>query len=1199
MTTSNIQVLDPLTAPLQGISLIEASAGTGKTYTISTLLLRLLLEKNLTVDKILVVTFTEAATEDLRTRVRGRLHEALVAFQQNQSEDKVLTDLIQQYTNHEEAIFRLSNALRGFDEAAIFTIHSFCRQMLYNNAFESGALFDTELVSDQTPLLREVVEDFWRQYFYAASPLFITYTLANSYSKPANLLKTLNYGQYVGQPFLKIIPQYQVPLTATQEEAFYTAFTEAQQVWRASSTDVEELLTQNSSLNRSKYRETSIPLWCKAVDSFLNAQMVSIALPEKFEKFTASVLAQSVKKGKVPPQHEFFDVGGQLVNCTQTLSNSFKQHILALKVKLFEVAEQSLARKKLQRHIQSFDDLLINLYKALQGRGGEALANLIRGKYQAALIDEFQDTDPVQYHIFHTIYGTGQHTLFLIGDPKQAIYSFRGADIFTYMVASRQATYRHTLDTNWRSEENLIAGVNKLFEQAERPFIFADIAFHSAQAPVSRPEEQPRLQIDNLFGHPLQIWFVSRSQAESPPDKPIKKAWAEQQIPRAVGYEIARLLTLGQHGQARIGDKPLIAGDIAILVRTNFQARLMQKKLTQLRIPSVLYSRESLFASHEVMEIERVLLAIADASHEGLMKAALTTDMLGWTSNELHELLGNDRTWQQRLYRFQKYHSLWQNVGFIQMFRELLWEEQVQERLLSYPDGERRLTNVLHTAEVLQQATMQQKLGISGLCQWLSQQRQSEEEATEEEQLRLESDEKLVKIVTIHKSKGLEYPIVFCPFVWDGRLYTQKHQQFTFHGDNAELILDLGSEEQEQHRDQALLEEQAENLRLFYVAVTRAKHRCYLVWGAFNDANTSAPAHLLHPKLSAVEKAADDQLWTELTHLAEESGGPLQVSALPMEYTPYQRPTSDSEQLKARPFLGKLVKEWKVASFSSLTAATATSDDAADRPDYDEITVSGSFLERDDFGQRSDNKSIFSFPRGARAGNFIHALFENLDFTQLDRELIANQLRAFGYEVERWEEVIVNLVTNVVNTPLSPQRKEFTLSRISRERRLNELEFYYPLPATVTRAGLQAIFGELEEEIAWQERLGRLEFSPVRGFMKGFIDMVFEAEGRYYLVDYKSNFLGTHQNNYHHRQLATVMTREAYFLQYHLYAVALHRYLSVRLPDYHYERHFGGVYYLFVRGMQPSWGANYGIYRDLPTVKLINRLSEYLARGNE
>jgi exodeoxyribonuclease V beta subunit len=1163
--------LNPLTAPLSGINLIEASAGTGKTYTITTLILRLILEKGLKIDNILVVTFTEAATEELRDRVRRRLHQALTAFQQGESSDEVLQSLIQASTDHKDAIFRLTNALRGFDEAGIFTIHSFCKQMLQENAFESGLLFETELIKDQSNLLREIVEDFWRQHFYESSQLFISYLVENKFNTPAQFLNVLNNGQYVGQPFLKIIPEpKKLPLTP-QEQQFYQALSETQAAWQTQAAEIQALLKTDENLNRQKYSKKSIPKWCQDLANFLNAQLNSITLPEKFEKFTSSEIEKSIKTNKIAPKHDFFEICDKLQQIQKPLSDNFQQHLLALKLKLLTVAQVNLVHKKRQHQMLSFDDLLINLYQALKGRNAQSLVKLIRRKFHAALIDEFQDTDPVQYKIFHTIYGDGKQILFLIGDPKQAIYSFRGADIFTYMKASHHAQQRYTLPTNWRSEPDLIKAVNKLFEKTTNPFIFEDIPFLPVQAQNAKNQE--RLKIENKYLPPLQLWLVKRELANCLAEKAITKKWASRQIPFSVGYEIARLLMLGQQHQALIGNRPIIAGDIAVLVRSHKQARQIQKALTQLQIPSVLFSKESLFVSHEIMEIDRILQAVAAPNNESLIKAALTTDMLGFSGSELHKLIENDDAWQKSLIRFQDYHFIWRNVGFVQMFRKLLLREQVQSRLLSYINGERRLTNVLHTVELLQKIAVQQNLSISGLTQWLSQQRYQQANS-EEQQLRLESDEKLVKIVTIHKSKGLEYPIVFCPYVWDGRLHNKNAKSFTFHDNKGNLTLDLGSNNQIEHRQLALKEEQAENLRLFYVAVTRAKHRCYLIWGAFTDASTSPLAHLLHPSINNIEKTADASLKEDLQNLSES----VQISDLPTDITPYRRPIENTEKLKARRFSGRIDKAWKVSSFSALSRVKV-SKQAVDKPDYDEITVIKPYVGR----SVSDKNHIFSFPRGARAGNFMHSLFENLDFKAPNSELISQQLRNFGYDSERWESVLMQMVSNVLNTVLV--FPDLSLSSISRDKRLNELEFYYPL-SQITPQGLEGIFREFGIKI------DNLDFYSVRGFMKGYIDMVFEWQGKYYLVDYKSNLLGINLEDYEPSKLQQVMTREAYLLQYYIYTVALHRYLSARLPNYSYESHFGGVFYLFLRGMNPK--SNSGIFWDLPDVGLVDRLSGYL-----
>lgn len=1172
-----MKTLRPLDIPLRGINLIEASAGTGKTYTIETLLIRLLIEKPFLSNKILVVTFTNAATEELRHRIRQRISDTFFAFQQGKipktlSDDKILPELLKRYPDHAKVTRVLRYALQSFDEAAIFTIHGFCLRILHDYAFESGVLFDTTLLKDQRTLLQEIVEDFWRQHFYEASPLFINYVLENKYQHPHRFLPVIAYGRHLNQPFLEKIPPLETLKIKTRlEQDFWQIFQQTKIHWQSEGAQIEQLLLQDPNLNANKYRKTSIPKWCQELTLYFNAATPSLAsaIVNIFEKFTTTHLTDSVKKGKYPPKHPFFTQCDTLFNKQRDLTEQFSAQLLTLKIKLFDSATQALAHKKRQHHFQSFDDLLINVNHALQGETGLALARQMCKKYPVALIDEFQDTDPVQYQIFKQIYKEIEKpTLFFIGDPKQAIYSFRGADIFTYMSARHDAPQQYTLETNWRADGALVEAINALFKQVPRPFIFEDIQFQSVKASPAHTES--RLQIADAPNIPLQIWFISRAQANYEPTKTIPKKWAEPAIASAIGYEIAHLL---QPGRVYIQGKPLEAGDIAILVRTNKQAQFIQKTLTQLRIPSVLYSGESLFISHEAMEIERILLAVANPTKTSLLKIALVTDMLGLSGNALFQLLENEDAWQTVVNRFHEYHTRWQNSGFMQMFRPLLTDYGVSARLLTFPDGERRLTNVLHVAELLQQTSVQQKLTMFPLCQWLTQQRQNQGEIAEEEQLRLESDEKRVKIVTIHKSKGLEYPIVFCPFVWDGKLYDSATEQFTFHDqENQEVLtLDLGSPAQEKHRESALREEQAENVRLFYVAVTRARHRCYLVWGGLTDAKTSAPARLWYPTLDDVEKVDDGVLKSALFNLIAESKNTIALSPLPMQFIVYKKPKEVIPTLVSRTFHGHIHKTWKIASFTSITKKLPV-----DLADYDQRVSSHVELV-----QTPEEQTILHFPTGAKAGNFFHKLFEFLDFTEKtpNEELIVQQLRYFSYEPTKWKTIIEQFVTDVVTTPLEPQYPDFTLSSIRREQRLNELEFYYPLNLAIASA--------LRTEITTP----RLTFVPSQGFMKGFIDLIFQAGEKFYLVDYKSNFLGTQMQAYHHSRLEAIMLREGYSLQYLVYTIALHRYLRMRLVNYQYERHFGGVYYLFLRGMKPHWGAQYGIYRTRPSVAFIESVN--------
>ena len=482
------------------------------------------------------------------------------------------------------------------------------------------------------------------------------------------------------------------------------------------------------------------------------------------------------------------------------------------------------------------------------------------------------------------------------------------------------------------------------------------------------------------------------------------------------------------------------------------------------------------------------------------------------------------------------------------MFRYFLLREKVRSRLLGLPNGERRLTNVLHLSEVLHQMAVEEKLSLTGLLKWLARQRDPGSPRLEEHQLRLESDAEAVQIVTIHKSKGLEYPIVFCPFNWDPSKI--KKGAFSFHDREDDwrlnLVLDPKAGDFREWVEWAEQEELAENLRLLYVSLTRAKNRCYLIWGRFRDAETSSLAYLLVPPGVADENMVkevgthfqaktDEMLRQDLNGLARKSKEMIRVTDLPgapgEEVSPAGK---DQEALTGRVFRGPVSRDWQIASFSRLTVGVKetfdspqSEDVSADLPDHDQaLAAEEPLLEPEPF-------SIFAFPRGAKAGTLLHDLLENLDFTETDpaviMNLVADKLAEYGFD-PKWQETIGGLIGRVLAAPLPSPSGGFTLAQISRAERLSELEFYFPL-RRVTPQGLGKIFADhvgTGMPAGFPARLEKLDFQPARGFMKGFIDLVFQFQGRFYLVDWKSNFLGARVEDYHRENLVRAMEDHFY-----------------------------------------------------------------------
>ncbi len=684
-----------------------------------------------------------------------------------------------------------------------------------------------------------------------------------------------------------------------------------------------------------------------------------------------------------------------------------------------------------------------------------------------------------------------------------------------------------------------------------------------------------------------------------------------------MAVEIGRLLAAGRAGRARLGDRPLAAVDLAVLVRSHKEGEIVRLALQARHIRAVIYSQDSVFAGEDAWELQLVLQAAHEPLNQRRLKTALATSLLGWDAAGLVRLEEDEQLWEEIVARFIGYQHLWREKGFVAMLRGLLRQEAVKERLAARDDGERRLTNLRHLLELLQSAAHDEGLGAAEMLAWLARRRREAGRMGDEEQLRLESDRHLVKIVTIHKSKGLEYPVVFCPFLWEGNAVVRDTAkgEVSFHDQDNLLRMDLGSGELVANRLRQRDEGLAEDMRLLYVALTRAKHRCYCCWGRVKnqkgDVSALSPlGYLLHPVAGGEEGVVpalqgyfdaleDDQAAATLLELAAQSGGTVAVRPLPTENEAAPVAHARAEQLlPPRLFARPLRDDWTVRSFSSLTRGGEPHGAILD----DEFFTSPA--------SAADNshepvRSIFSFPRGAEAGTCLHGIFEELDFAEVRsaaaQELVRENLERYGFDVT-WTETLLDALAMIVATPIDPAEPELRLETIALADRLNEMEFHYPL-AAITPRGLQRVFAAHRADLAigdLPERLGRLQFSPGQGFMKGFVDLIFIRQDRYFIVDYKSNHLGDTLDCYAQPQLARSVAEAHYALQYHIYTVALHRHLKLRLgAAYDYDRQMGGSYYLFLRGMDPAAGAGHGVFRERPDRLLIEALDLYLATGEE
>jgi exodeoxyribonuclease V beta subunit len=1185
-----VRTLDPSTLPLDGRHLIEASAGTGKTYTIATLFLRLVVEGRLPADRILVVTYTEAAASELRDRLRGRLQEALAALAPGGSEgaDPVLLRLIGQW-NPEEAADRLSRAVAAFDLAPVSTIHSYCQKALREHAFESGMSFDAQLTTDDRELINEAAIDLWTAALYDQPPA-VAEAVPLSRRQAADVTSVVRAAVAAAES--RFLPERapEVDFEGVRA-ALEVSWRGLAGVWESEGAELAGRLADHPSLNKTFYGEAKVRGAWSVVERLLAG---SLRAAEKEELtaltlFTRGRIAEKTNKSpKVPvPEAPLLDQVEALVEALKAFGTAVQRAATGI---LLGIADRSRATFDAIKGegVLVFDDLLAGLRDALRGRVGDRLARSLARRYPAALIDEFQDTDPVQYEIFNTIYRDVDSRLFLIGDPKQAIYAFRGADLHTYLRARAdvgEAVW--SMGTNWRSDGPLVEAVESVFTAGEDPFYDGEIGFQ----PVKAHHTEARIRRGGEAEPALQLRLVPSDDSKL----------SMEDVVQAVAGDVIEALTSGLEIGSGEDWRPVGPGDIAVLVGRHKEGERLQEVLTARGVPSVRYGKSSVFASGEAGDLLALLDAVLQGT-PGRLRAALVTPLFGLDARGVLQT-HDDEELQRRLMRLRGWRRTWEQHGVARMLQEVLREQRVYRRLLARRGGERMLTNLRHLIELVHGAEREEGLGALGLVVWLRHQVQAADEEDDAE-LRLESDARALQIVTMHSSKGLEYPIVFCPFLGWSRAPSPP---VTCHGEDGGRIVDLGSDRLQVHEAKAQDEARQEQLRLAYVALTRAKHRCTVYWGKAASTGfvylDSPLAHLLHPVAdgwtalpSETKKGGgtQDLMWERLQEIAAGSGGRIVASQVDreQEVARYAPERTVQARFLARGVTRQHGSDLRITSFSGLVSGGEDDDghdhDAVDRPRV--------VVESDQAGL-----VLATWPRGAAAGTCYHAIMEGLDFTDptgtAAQRLVKQLLARFGIKAEHVEATLRS-VDEVVRTEIAPGVR---LVDVPWADRADELDFVLPVGApgaSLSPYRLAAVFrrhgGPLVSG-SYANRLEGLGFEPMYGALKGFVDLVFRHQGRWWLVDYKTNHLGDALGDYADGGMNEAMVEHDYLLQYHLYAVALHRFLRSRLAGYDYETHFGGVRYLFVRGMTPASGQTRGVFADRPSLALIEALDALLA----
>ena len=1182
--------LDPSTLPLWGSRLIEASAGTGKTWTIAALYLRLVLGHGdddtafagpLTPPQILVMTFTVAATRELSDRIRKRLVEAAECFRglrEIDADDRLLVSLLADYPEggaREQAAWRLAMAAEGMDDGAVFTIDAWVQRMLREHAFDSGCLFDEEVQADDAAMLGEAARDYWRQQVYPLDRDAFDGVIEVWSDVDALVADAVRLVGFVepGTEDERTLGEVWDVASAARGEALAVlkdGWTERVRTLRA--WIHEGLEAKVKVFNGNKLQRRHVDGWLATLERWSESpNVVELDLsPSAIHRLSSTGLREASKDATRTDVPDIFDGLPRVMAGLRDLvppSHAMRRHAAV------RIVARMLALKR-RAGTYGFQDMLERLDRALAGASGGRLRARIVAQYPVALIDEFQDTSSLQYRIFDRLYRAADNdrstALLLIGDPKQSIYGFRGADIRSYLRARVAIGDRqYFLGTNYRSTKPLVDGINALFGQAEA---LRDGAFRfggPAQAgalPFVPVDARGRRETYVRAGAPQPALTLCHD-AELSTKKDAQRRFAE-----ACAEHVVTMLDDSSCGfdDPVDGFTRLAPADITVLVRDRYEAAAIRRALRRRRVASVYLSdQDSVFASDEAGDLLHWLRAVADPQNVRRARVAYATALVGLPLADIARLAHDDTAFEQRLEDLKVLNGVWRRQGVLPMLRRTLHRLDLPARWLREPDGERRLTNVLHLAELLQAASAKLD-GEQAVIRWLVAQLDQQARGDDAQVVRLESDAALVRVVTIHNAKGLEYPVVYVPFVTsyrDPQWFADSVAAMPDDDGVRTIVFDVG-EELRARLDRA---SRQEDLRLLYVALTRARHALWIGVAALKSGHACAFDRSAFGYLASDdEPVPEQQIETRLRAVFGElpsvaivavDGDAAVTRLLPAASPPPLRDAPDYDA----PF----ERDWTIGSFSAFVRDIARVPIAAVMvdPAVEEELLSGPAEEE---ATTRSTAARHRFPRGALPGNFLHEQLEWLAGQRfaLTDGAVRDQL---GRRCERqgWghrSSDVTTWMTEVVTSPLPPIGTP--LHRL--ERIVPEMEFWFP------STGLAA---DTIDRLCRRHLLdGRdrpaLPARTLSGMLMGFADLVFEIDGRYWVLDYKSNALGSGDDDYTHDALEGAMAQHRYDVQGAIYLLALHRLLRQRLGDgYDPERHLGGALYLFLRGIQgPSAG---------------------------
>lgn len=1089
---------------LQGTNIIEASAGTGKTYSIAIMVLRLIIEQSIPLPKILMVTFTKAAVAELELRLHKFIRLANEAVETQHCPDTTILDIVnraKEIYGAQQITHNLLQARRQLDETSIFTIHGFCQRTLGEYAFESGQLFNANVIPNVEEMIETGVNHFWRTHITTLPIAQLKLLLKHNFTRDT----MMRIASFVLDGKTFVAPQRSVEQILKQlEEAPAEAEKSLQHFAHYMEHAEECTIEYMNGKGRSFLKKNFVPL--------LNN-------PKAFHQL---VIAKQGTKGVA-------------TGMPKTLSEAIKvkdeQHLINNAIEsIYACAAQYVVsfvnKRKNELATFSFNDLIEKLHQALQSDNKNRLISLLQKQYKAVFIDEFQDTDQIQFEIFNTLFST-QTTIFYIGDPKQSIYRFRGADMETYKMALSKVQHHYTMNTNYRSTPQLVAAYNQWYSALPDAFVDDQIKYE----PVEAVTKAAFTLEGNHATHPIEIMECNKVDL----------------VKHEVVTQIVNLLT----GEGNtIDQKRIVPSDIGILVKDHRKAQQYKDALTKQGIPSINMEKANVLQTAEAQFIIYLLETVIDPSQSNLNKLLISNYIGLKRETLLCQSIEND------IAHFRNLAIVHKKEGVYAMCKQFFALYNVQNHIATcgMEQPERSISNLLQIVELLHRKSTHSNAQLHELLSWMQQSFTSSTTKADEDIQRLESDKNAVQIVTVHKSKGLAYNILFAPDLTykpkakpkSGiRIYDFKDRDTKKHS----ITISPTQQQMEQYN----LENEQEFRRLIYVALTRSVYATYIYYN--------------RPKGSSLEPFINNATYVNGIQKVEPRNNDLSEKQ-PYNYT--QQTQANTLQYQG----SNIVQQWRNTSFSSLSDAHGfTPYQPSEEDDYDAFALD-------------------LLPRGAESGNLLHYIFEHIDYNALLNNKLqhtkvikraAEEFHSF-YTTEEGEidtNNYLQLINHVLESKLSMNGSTFTLSEINDSHKLPELEFSFSLESSNINAFAKAA------GVSNYNNLG-----TINGMMSGFIDLMFEHMGKYYILDWKSNYIGNSLQHYTADKIEQSMQENNYHLQYQIYTIALCRYLKANIPNFDYDKHFGGAIYVYLRGCRAN--ETTGIFTHKPNKEHIELLDSML-----